>query len=109
MSNPYKTKYNIDYYMNLASELARAGIHVLCIKVSQETVVFTSVLTSLGCIMQLVSKRLQPRNAKSLEVHFQNNLKIQEKLKTKLIMVKTLERGYTKSARKTNIKMDCNR
>ena len=33
VANPYKTKYNIDYYMNLASELAKAGIHVLCIKV----------------------------------------------------------------------------
>lgn len=31
--NPKNSKYNIDYYMNLASELARAGIHVLCIKV----------------------------------------------------------------------------
>lgn len=30
--NPKNSKYNIDYYMNLASELARAGIHVLCIK-----------------------------------------------------------------------------
>ncbi|XP_020618842.1 pyruvate carboxylase, mitochondrial-like [Orbicella faveolata] len=32
VSNPYKTKYNIEYYMNLASELVRAGTHVLCIK-----------------------------------------------------------------------------
>lgn len=32
VSNPMKTKYNIDYYMNLASELARSGAHVLCIK-----------------------------------------------------------------------------
>lgn len=36
VSNPYKTKYNIEYYMNLASELVRAGTHVLCIKVKQE-------------------------------------------------------------------------
>ena len=28
-----KTKYNIDYYMDLAEKLTRAGIHVLCIKV----------------------------------------------------------------------------
>lgn len=32
VSNPKGTKYNIDYYMNLATELAKAGIHVLCIK-----------------------------------------------------------------------------
>ena len=36
VSNPMKTKYNIDYYMNLASELARSGAHVLCIKVWHE-------------------------------------------------------------------------
>ena len=33
VANPKATKYNIEYYMNLASELARAGIHILCIKV----------------------------------------------------------------------------
>ncbi len=33
VSDPKKTKYNIDYYMDLASELTRAGAHVLCIKV----------------------------------------------------------------------------
>ncbi|XP_068682067.1 pyruvate carboxylase, mitochondrial-like [Montipora capricornis] len=32
VSNPKGAKYNIDYYMNLATELAKAGIHVLCIK-----------------------------------------------------------------------------
>eukprot|EP00112_Aurelia_sp_Birch-Aquarium-sp1_P007331 Seg1798.9 transcript_id=Seg1798.9/GoldUCD/mRNA.D3Y31 product="Pyruvate carboxylase mitochondrial" protein_id=Seg1798.9/GoldUCD/D3Y31 len=32
VSNPNKTKYDIDYYMNLAKELTRAGAHVLCIK-----------------------------------------------------------------------------
>lgn len=30
--NPKNSKYNIDYYMNLATELAKSGIHVLCIK-----------------------------------------------------------------------------
>lgn len=33
VANPKATKYNVEYYMNLASELARAGIHILCIKV----------------------------------------------------------------------------
>ena len=32
--NPKNSKYNIDYYMNLATELAKSGIHVLCIKVT---------------------------------------------------------------------------
>jgi len=32
VSDPTRTKYNIDYYMNLAKELTRAGAHVLCIK-----------------------------------------------------------------------------
>ena len=34
VADPAKTKYTIDYYMDLASELVRAGTHVLCIKVS---------------------------------------------------------------------------
>lgn len=34
VSDPTKTKYNLDYYVNLASELVKAGTHVLCIKVS---------------------------------------------------------------------------
>lgn len=33
ISDPSKTKYTLDYYLNLADELVRAGTHVLCIKV----------------------------------------------------------------------------
>lgn len=33
VSNPEKTKYNLDYYMNLADELVRGGTHILGIKV----------------------------------------------------------------------------
>ncbi|XP_045187264.2 pyruvate carboxylase 1-like isoform X3 [Mercenaria mercenaria] len=32
VSDPTKTKYNLDYYVNLASELVKAGTHVLAIK-----------------------------------------------------------------------------
>lgn len=32
VSNPKKTKYNLDYYVNLADELVKAGTHILCIK-----------------------------------------------------------------------------
>ncbi|KXJ29879.1 pyruvate carboxylase, mitochondrial [Exaiptasia diaphana] len=32
VTDPNRTKYNIDYYMDLASDLARSGAHVLCIK-----------------------------------------------------------------------------
>ena len=32
ISDPSKTKYTLDYYMNLTDELVRAGTHVLCIK-----------------------------------------------------------------------------
>lgn len=32
VADPKKTKYTIDYYMDLAGELVRAGTHVLCIK-----------------------------------------------------------------------------
>eukprot|EP01135_Chromosphaera_perkinsii_P004301 Nk52_evm13s276 gene=Nk52_evmTU13s276 len=32
VSNPKKTKYNLDYYMNLTDELVKAGTHVLAIK-----------------------------------------------------------------------------
>jgi pyruvate carboxylase len=33
VSDPTKTKYTMDYYMGLADELVKAGIHILCIKV----------------------------------------------------------------------------
>eukprot|EP00240_Pyramimonas_obovata_P000007 CAMPEP_0118929078 /NCGR_PEP_ID=MMETSP1169-20130426/6179_1 /TAXON_ID=36882 /ORGANISM="Pyramimonas obovata, Strain CCMP722" /LENGTH=1274 /DNA_ID=CAMNT_0006871201 /DNA_START=88 /DNA_END=3912 /DNA_ORIENTATION=- len=32
VSDPSKTKYNLDYYVNLATELVECDIHVLCIK-----------------------------------------------------------------------------
>ena len=34
VSDPTKTKYNLDYYVNLATELVKAGTHILSIKVS---------------------------------------------------------------------------
>lgn len=34
VSDPSKTKYNLEYYVNLATELVKAGTHILCIKVS---------------------------------------------------------------------------
>lgn len=34
VSDPTKTKYTLDYYVNFADELVKAGTHVLCIKVS---------------------------------------------------------------------------
>lgn len=33
VSDPSKTKYTLDYYVNFADELVKAGTHVLCIKV----------------------------------------------------------------------------
>ncbi len=30
--DPHKTKYTLDYYLNLARQLVEAGSHVLCIK-----------------------------------------------------------------------------
>jgi len=33
VSDPCKTKYTLDYYVNFADELVKAGTHVLCIKV----------------------------------------------------------------------------
>ena len=32
MSDPTRTKYNLDYYVNLADELVKRGTHVLSIK-----------------------------------------------------------------------------
>lgn len=32
VSDPTKQKYNLNYYLNLADELVKAGTHVLCIK-----------------------------------------------------------------------------
>ena len=33
VSDPSKTKYNLDYYLDLTSQLVKAGTHILCIKV----------------------------------------------------------------------------
>ena len=33
VSDPSKTKYTMDYYMDLANELVRGGTHILAIKV----------------------------------------------------------------------------
>ena len=35
VSNPEKQKYNMEYYMNLADELVKAGTHILGVKVGQ--------------------------------------------------------------------------
>ena len=35
VSNPEKKKYTLDYYLDLADELVKAGTHVLCIKVGK--------------------------------------------------------------------------
>ena len=32
ISDPKKTKYSLEYYMKLADELIKTGIHILCIK-----------------------------------------------------------------------------
>jgi len=32
VSDPKKTKYDLDYYLNVADELVKAGTHILCIK-----------------------------------------------------------------------------
>ena len=32
VSDPKRTKYNLDYYVKLADELIKAGAHILCIK-----------------------------------------------------------------------------
>lgn len=32
VSNPAKTKYNLDYYLKLSDEIVKAGTHILCIK-----------------------------------------------------------------------------
>lgn len=33
IADPTRTKYDLQYYIDLASELVRAGTHILCIKV----------------------------------------------------------------------------
>ena len=38
VSDPTRTKYTLDYYMNLAEELVKAGTHILCIKVRLATI-----------------------------------------------------------------------
>lgn len=32
VSDPKRTKYNLNYYLNIAEELVKAGTHILCIK-----------------------------------------------------------------------------
>ena len=34
VSNPERKKYNLDYYLDLAEELVKAGTHVLGVKVT---------------------------------------------------------------------------
>jgi pyruvate carboxylase len=35
VADPSRTKYNLNYYLNLADELVKAGTHILCIKVKK--------------------------------------------------------------------------
>ena len=35
ISDPTKTKHDLNYYLDLTDELVKAGTHVLCIKVLQ--------------------------------------------------------------------------
>lgn len=35
VSDPMRQKYSLDYYMNLADQLVKAGTHILCIKVRE--------------------------------------------------------------------------
>jgi pyruvate carboxylase len=39
VSDPTKTKYTLDYYINVVDELVKAGTHVLCIKVSFKKII----------------------------------------------------------------------
>ena len=45
MSNPERKKYNLDYYLDLAEELVKAGTHVLGVKVWFFETMSTSFLT----------------------------------------------------------------
>lgn len=40
ISDPTKTKYTLQYYMDLAEQLVKAGTHILCIKVGGGGTVF---------------------------------------------------------------------
>lgn len=42
ISDPSRTKYNLNYYLKLVDELVKAGTHVLCIKVITVAVMFKS-------------------------------------------------------------------
>lgn len=80
VSDPGKTKYNIDYYMDLAKELTKAGTHVLCIKVgysqcqcmpSVSASYKISLLIILNCFLDLsfalhFVRRSNPANDRSL-------------------------------------------
>jgi len=47
VSDPTRTKYNLQYYLNLADELVKAGTHIIGIKVSSKCVL--TVLNYLMC------------------------------------------------------------
>ena len=38
VSDPSRDKYTLQYYLNLAEELHKAGAHILCIKVAMQRV-----------------------------------------------------------------------
>lgn len=53
VSDPARTKYDLNYYVNLADELVRAGTHVLCIKVLYTSSVLSSSCFDLRLIVQI--------------------------------------------------------
>ena len=55
VADPSKTKYTIDYYMDLATQLAKSGAHVLCIKVRARSSAGT---LGIGAIAPCVGNRV---------------------------------------------------
>lgn len=43
VSDKSRTKYNLDYYMNIAEDLVKLGIDILCIKVQRSIIIINSI------------------------------------------------------------------
>lgn len=50
VADPGKTKYTVEYYMDLADELVKAGTHILCIKVDYSRL--TDLYACVRCLLR---------------------------------------------------------
>lgn len=71
IADPSKTKYTLQYYLDLAQELVRAGAHILCIKVRSRSIsnsIFVAETALLACPLFLLSTTLIVKQALHIDI-----------------------------------------